>query len=270
MSRFAAGNFIDLVDENDAHLFGALDSSASDLIHIEKLVFFFLDQVFERIGHGHFAFLFLLAEHSGEDVFNIDVHFFNTLIGNNFEGRHGALADFNVYHTLVVFAFAELHAQFFAGAVGLFALCGNVRFTGSRCRCRRRWKQQVEDALLGGLFRAVGDFVELFLANHIDGCLHQIANHGFHIATNVANLGVLGGFHLDEGTTRETGQAARNFRFAYTGWADHQNIFRQNIFSDFRRQLLPANTVAQRHGHSTLCSARSDDVLVEFDDNFAQ
>src|ERR1700730_18659160 len=61
MSRFAAGNFIDLIDEDNAHLLGALHRGASDLIHIEQLVFFFLDQVFERIGHGHFAFLFFFC-----------------------------------------------------------------------------------------------------------------------------------------------------------------------------------------------------------------
>src|ERR1700686_855070 len=244
MSRFAASNFIDLVDEDDAHLFGALHRSASNLIHIEKLIFFFLDQVFERIGHGHFAFLFLLAKHSREDVFNIYVHFFHTLVGNNFEGRHGAFADFDIYHALVQLAFAELHAQFFAGAVSLFALRGDVRFSASRCRCRRRWEQQVEDALLGGLFRAVGNFVKLFLANHIDGGFHQIANHGFHIAPNVTNLGVFRGFYLDEGAACKTCQAAGNFRFAYAGWSDHQNILWQDIFSDFRRELLPPNAVA--------------------------
>src|ERR1700693_6650764 len=262
MSRFAASNFIDLVDEDDAHLFGALHRSASNLIHIEKLVFFFLDQVFERIGHGHFAFLFLLAKHSGEDVFNIDVHFFHALIGNNFKGRHGAFTDFNIYHALIELAFAKLYAQFFAGPVCLFALRGDVRFTGTGCGGGRRRKQQVEDALLGRLFGAVSDFIKFLFADHVDGGFYQIANHGFHIASNVTDFGVLGSFHLDERTTCETCAATGNFGFAYASRPDHQNIFWQDIFSDFRREFLPTDTVAQSHGHGALCSVLADDVLI--------
>ena len=79
----------------------------------------------------HFALLFLLAEHPGEDVFDVDVHFLDALIGNNFEGRRGALADFDIHHALVELSFAELHAEFFAGTLGLFALGGAVCFAGA-------------------------------------------------------------------------------------------------------------------------------------------
>jgi len=55
MAGFAAGDFVDLVDKDDAHLLGALHGHARNHVHVQQLVFLFLDQVFERVGHAHFA-----------------------------------------------------------------------------------------------------------------------------------------------------------------------------------------------------------------------
>src|SRR5690348_1293376 len=45
MAGFAAGDFVDFVDEDDAHLLGAFHGHARDHVHVQKLVFFFLNQV---------------------------------------------------------------------------------------------------------------------------------------------------------------------------------------------------------------------------------
>src|SRR3984957_20158962 len=87
-----------------------------------QAIFFFLDHVIEGFGHGHFAFFLLLAEHSGEHVLYIDVHFLHTLVADDFEGRHGPFAHFHLDHALVEFAFTELGTKLVPAAGILFAL----------------------------------------------------------------------------------------------------------------------------------------------------
>src|SRR5256885_1729583 len=270
MAGFASGHLIDLIDKDDAHLLGALHGHAGDLVHVQQLVFFLLNQVFESVGDAHFAFFLLLAEHAGKHVLDIDVHLLDALIGDNFERWHGAFADFEVDHALVEFAFAKLEAQLFARTLRLFALRGNlgVRSAAHGRRCRR--KQEIEHAFFRGLLGTVGDFVEFFLADHVDGSLDEIANHRFHIASDVADFGVLGSFDLDKGAAGEACQAARDFRFSHAGGPNHQNVFGQNVFSDLRRKLLAADPVAQGHGDGALCGCLPDDVLIEFQDDFAR
>ena len=141
MTGFASGDFVDLVDENDAHLFGALNRGARHLVHIQQLVLFFLNQIFESIGHAHLAFLFLLAKHAGEHVLDVDVHLLHALIGDDFKGRHGALAHLEINHALIELPFAQLRAQLFAGALSLFALLRQIGFRGALRRRRRRRQQ---------------------------------------------------------------------------------------------------------------------------------
>src|SRR5208283_450521 len=140
MTSFASGYLVDFVDENNAHLLGALDGHAGELIHVQKLVFFLLDEIFEGVRHGHLALLFLLAKEAAEHVFQIDVHLLDALVGDDLEGRHGAFTYFQVDHSLVQLAFAELCAEFFPGTLRLFALSRQFALGGS-WRCGRRWRQ---------------------------------------------------------------------------------------------------------------------------------
>ncbi len=120
VARFAPGDFINFIDKDDAHLLGTLDGNARDLVHIQQLVFFLLDQVFESIGHGHLALFFLLAKQPrevGEHVLHIDVHVLDALVGNDLERRHRAFSNLEVDHPLIELAFAKLDAQFFSRAL---------------------------------------------------------------------------------------------------------------------------------------------------------
>jgi len=65
VARLTASDFIDLVDKNNTHLSARSTAVRVTLIHVEQLVFFFLNQVLECVGDAHLAFLFLLAEHAG-------------------------------------------------------------------------------------------------------------------------------------------------------------------------------------------------------------
>src|SRR6202790_4473230 len=215
VTRLASGDFVDLVDEYDPHLLGALDSGARDLVHVEQLVLFFLNEVLEGIGHTHLALLFLLAEHAGKHVLDVDVHLLDALIGDNFKGRHGAFAHFDVDHALIELAFTELRAQFFTGALRLFALLRKLGLAGALRRRRGRRQEEVEDALLRGLLGAIRDFVEFFLAYHIDRSFHKVPHHGFHVAAHVATFGIFGGFDFHKWAARQASKTTRDFRLAY-------------------------------------------------------
>jgi len=120
------------------------------------------------------------------------------------------------------------------------------------------------------LVGALGDFVEFFFADHVDRGFDQVADHGFDVAADVADLGVLRGFHFYEWAAGETREASRDFRFADAGRTDHQNIFRQDFLGEFGGKFLAANAIAQGHGHGALGGGLADDVLIELGDDFAR
>src|SRR6202007_2826872 len=122
--RFAAGNFVDFIDEKNSHLLDAVHRHAGDLIHVNQAVLFFLNQIIEGLGDRHFSLLLLLPEHAGEHVLYIDVHFFDALIRDDFEGRHGTLAYLYLNHTLIEFAFTKLDSKLFARPLDLLAALG--------------------------------------------------------------------------------------------------------------------------------------------------
>ena len=117
---------------------------------------------------------------------------------------------------------------------------------------------------------ALGDFIELFLAHHVDGGLDQVADHGFDVAADVADFGVLRSFHFHEGAAGEARQAAGDFRLADAGGTDHQNIFGQNVFGHFGREFLAAHAIAQGDSDGFFGGVLADDVFVELDDDFAR
>ena len=117
---------------------------------------------------------------------------------------------------------------------------------------------------------AVGDFVEALLAHHVDGDIHQVADHGFHVAAHVADLGELAGLHFQERRIGQLGQAARDFRFADAGGADHEDVLGHHLLGHFRGQFLAADAVAQGDGHGALGVGLADHVLVQLADDFAR
>src|SRR5208282_1081224 len=118
MAAFTAGDLVDLIEEDDAGVFHAIDGDAGDLLHVDQALRFFLDQVLEGLVDLHLPLLGALAEDVGQHVLEIDVHFLDALIGNDFEGRKVALASFDFDGAVVELAFAQLLPQFLAGAAG--------------------------------------------------------------------------------------------------------------------------------------------------------
>src|SRR5665213_633671 len=272
---FASGNFVDFIDEDDAHLFGALNSQARYLIHIQQLVFFFLDQIVKGFRNRHFAALLLLAENSGEHVLDVNVHFLDALVRDDFKRGCGALTYFHFHQALVQLAVTQLGAKLLPGAVHLLgarrfdARRGNVLWIG-RWRKRRSGEQQIEYAIFRRMFGALRYLIQFLFAHHVNGRLDQIAHHRLHITAHVADFRVLGSLYFYEGTAGETREAPRDFRFAHAGWPNHQNIFGEHIFGHFGREFLAAHAISKRHGNSTLRGVLPDNVLVKLDHNFAR
>ncbi len=62
MAAFAAGDLVDLVEEDDAAALHALDGDAGDLVHVDQLLLFFLHQIVESLAHAHLALARAAAE----------------------------------------------------------------------------------------------------------------------------------------------------------------------------------------------------------------
>src|ERR1035438_9894612 len=278
MTTFAPGDLVDFIEEDDAGVFDAVDGSALDLLHIDQALLFFLDQVFKGLVDLHLPLLGALPEDVGEHVLEIDVHLFDALVRDDFKRGKITLASFDFDGAVVELALAQLLPQFLPRTAGGFGqAAGGVddhasgragdRIGGSR---RSRRQKNIEQSFFGIEFRAVGHVFELLFANHLDRNLNQVADHGFHVAAHISDLGEFRSFDLQERRIRQLGETARDFGFAHAGGADHDDVFGNDLFGHFGRKLLPAHAVAQGDGDGALRVFLPDNILVQFGDDFAR
>ena len=101
----------------------------------------------------------------------------------------------------------------------------------------------------------------------LDRDLDEIAHHRLDVAADVADLGELRRFHLQERRLREPRQAAGDLGLADAGRPDHQDVLRRDLFGHVGRELLAAHAVAQRDGDRALGRALADHVLVQLGDD---
>src|SRR5690625_1235784 len=158
-------------------------------------------------------------------------------------------------------------AQHFAPRFGIAAVFGG---RVGKAAGRSFGQHDVNDALNRGIFSARAHLLHGLLAGELVAGLGQVADDGFHVLADIAHLGELGGLHLDERRLGERGQAARNFRLAHAGGANHEDV----LGRDFRLQaflnLQAPPAVAQRNGHRALGVGLADDVAVQFLNYFAR
>src|SRR6266480_5483376 len=97
--------------------------------------------------------------------------------------------------------------------------------------------QRIHHAILGGELRASAH-VPAFSLPHLGDCdFHQIAYDLLDVAPDIADLGELGRFDLDERGPGEPGEAPGNLRFADAGRADHQDVLGQDLFAQLFIEL---------------------------------
>ncbi len=114
------------------------------------------------------------------------------------------------------------------------------------------------------------DVLAFLVPRQGDGDLDQIAHDLLDVAADIADLGELGRFHLEERRAGELGEPARDFGLADAGRPDHQDVLRQHFLAQPVVELQPAPAIAQRNGDRALGVGLSDDEAVELGDDFAR
>ena len=108
----------------------------------------------------------------------------------------------------------------------------------------------------------------LFLGfDHVDGQLHEIADHRFHIPPDIAHLGEFRRLDLDEGRVVEFGKPPGDFGLADAGGPDHDDVLRGDLLPQLLRDILAAPAVPERDRHGPLGLLLADDVLIQFFDD---
>ena len=212
------------------------------------------DQHGVGFGDRQLLRLGLLAEHLAHHVVQIDHADLGAGHAGHVEGRHAAGRfgnldfDFLVRQLALAQHLAELFAGFAAGVVA---------------------DQHVQHAFLGVQFGLGGHVLAHALARHVNRGFQQVADDLLDVAADVADLGELGRFHLDERRLCQFGQPTGDLGLADAGRADHQDVLRQHLVLDRALQLLAAPAVAQRNGDRALGVVLADDVAVQFGNDLA-
>src|SRR6202012_252482 len=111
VAAFTPSHLVDLIQKNDAGVFHAVDSHTIHLIDVDQPLLLFLHQVFEGLAYLHLPLLGPLAEESGKNVPQVDVHLFLTLVSDDLKARRIPLAHVNLHRAVVQLALAELLPQ---------------------------------------------------------------------------------------------------------------------------------------------------------------
>src|SRR5690606_9928464 len=197
-----------------------------------------------------------------------EAHLLDPGAAEDLQERALVLLDLDLHLAVVEPALAQEPAQLLAGVVLLAGGGGGAaarRPVGEGARPRRQ--EQVEQPLLGVLARARPHLVGLLVLDQLDRHLHQVAHDRVDVAADVADLGELGGLHLEERRAGQLGQPAGDLGLSDAGWADHDDVLRRVLLAQVALDLLPAPVVAQRHRDGALGLLLPDDVAVELGDD---
>ena len=239
--------------------------------------FFFLDQIFE--GSSTFIFRFLVRWPKILGSMSLMLMSISSTPWLEMISKAGKFRSLTSISTM---RSSSLPSRNCSRSFSRVRLCDSslgravVRFEHHAARRSLGWartgrrQQNIQQALFGVELGLVGDFFELFFAHHVDGDLHQVANHGLDIAADVADFGELRSFHFQERRVGELGQAAGDFGFADAGGADHDDVLGNDFFRHFGRELLPAHAIAQGNGDGALGVLLANDMLVELGHDFAR
>src|SRR2546428_556396 len=130
--------------------------------------------------------------------------------------------------------------------------------------------EEAEEPLLGELVAPLLHARHHLGLDHVHRQLGEVADHRFHVASHVADLGVLGGLDLQEGRLGELREPAGHLGLPDAGRADHDDVLRRHLVAQVGRQVLPPPAVAQRDRYGALGPLLSDDVAVELGDDLCR
>src|SRR5580700_9693174 len=253
-AAFARADLVDLVEEHDAVVLDRLDRFLGQLIGIEQLVGFLVDQDVVGFVHGDPARLGAAAAELAENVADRDRAHLRARHAGDVEQRHAGARGLHLDFDLLVveLARAQLFAERFLG-----------RGTGIGA------DQRVEHAIFGRLRGAGLDVLALALARQRDGNLNEVAHDLLDVAADIADLGEFRRLDLEERRSGELGEAAGNLGLADAGRPDHQDVLRLYFLAQPLVELQPAPAVTQRDRHRALGVALADDEAVELGNDLA-
>ena len=253
---FASADLVDLVEEDDAVVLHVANRLLHHLVLIEQLLALFGDERREGFPHGDAARLGLAAEGLAENIPQRDRPHGGAGHVGQFEHGHAPAAPLlhlDLDLLVVEFVGAQLLAEGIAGG-----------------RRGGRPHQRVQHPLLGGLLGAGFDALALALLDQRNADLHEIPDDLLDVAADITDLGELGRLHLQEGGAGEAREAARDFRLAAAGGADHQDVLGQHLVAHGALELQPPPAVSQRDGHRALGVLLPDNVAVELGNDLAR
>src|SRR6516165_10633277 len=208
-AAFPARDLVDLIEKNDAVLLDRLDRFEHQLIVVEELVGFLVDQNVVGFGNREPARLGAAAAELAEDVADRDGAHLRARHPRDFEQRQAAARCLHLDLDLLVVEFADTQLA-------------AERLLGGGARALAN--EGVDHALFGGELGARAHVLAPTLPRLRDGDFHQIADDLLDVAADVAHFGELGRLDLDERRGREPGETAGNLGLAYAGGADHEDV----------------------------------------------
>src|SRR2546426_174952 len=251
---------VELVEEDDPRVLGPPDRLRDDLLHVDELLRLLLNEEPPRLGDPHAAPLGPRRHETRQHVLQVDPHLLHALTGEHLDHRHRLLLRLELDHPVVEPAGSQLDPELVHRGLAR----GIRRDLLERARreglVRPPRQQEVEEPLLGELLRPLLHARHHLGLDHVHRQLGEVADHRFHVAAHVADLGVLGGLDLQEGRLGELREPAGDLGLPDAGRADHDDVLRRHLVAQLRRQVLPPPALAHRDRHGALGPLLADDV----------
>src|SRR5450631_1142306 len=257
----AARDLVDFVDENDAVLLGVLDGAYLELLLVDHLRCLLVDQQSQGIFDFQFARTGAVLAQTLEHALQLLGHLLHPRGRHDFHAQR-ARAHLDLDLAIVEFAFA----QHFSETLPRIA----VARPEIGCRPRSARQERIENALLGGIRRAMAHFRNLFFSGHFNGDVDKIAYDRVHFSTNITYFCEFSGLNLDERSLGEPRQPPRDLGLSDARGADHENVLRGDLGAQIFRHLTAPPAIAQGNGDGTFGRFLPDDVLVELLDDFTR
>src|SRR5712692_3530819 len=105
-------------------------------------------------------------------------------------------------------------------------------------------------------------------ASVLDRDFDEVADDRIDVAADIADLGELRRFDLDERRIREPREAPRDLGLSDARRSDHEDVLGRDLLPQGLGHLLASPAVSEGDRHGALCPSLADDVLVQLVDDF--
>ena len=235
MPAVAAGNLVNLIDKDDAVLFGACNGFFLDGVIVDQPGGFLVGDDFAGLTDFDVADARPLGHHVSHHVPETDA------AAADFQ-RRGFLFHLKIQFKILNLTTHQLLADFFLfpgqrygfliGGLGLLLTAQKEIKRVSGIVFFRGMRQQIGKPFLSQYAGPRKNPFLVFLLDQTDGVFRQVTDNAFHIPAHIADFGKFGCFHLDKRCVDQLGEPAGNFGFSDAGRADHQDILRNDFIPE--------------------------------------